>query len=152
MAINVIPKAQTWSERFERKTGVDANVEFERNLGTVPVDVTTSRYFFDVETEGGEKAMRLIFELFWSITPKTCRNFAMLCTGECGSSPTTGTTLHYKGTRIHRVVAGQLIQGGDITCGNGRGGESIYGATERGWGTDGAVVRSPRPHVSLVTC
>ena len=129
MAVNVIPKAKTWTQRFERKTGVDEAVEFERNLGTVPVDVTTARYFFDIEIEG-EKTLRLIFELFWSITPKTCRNFAMLCTGECGTSPTE-TALHYKGSRIHRVVAGQLIQGGDITCGNGRGGESIYGATER---------------------
>lgn len=127
MAVNVIPKAKTWTQRFERKTGVDEAVEFERNLGTVPVDVTTARYFFDIEIEG-EKTLRLIFELFWSITPKTCRNFAMLCTGECGTSPTE-TALHYKGSRIHRVVAGQLIQGGDITCGNGRGGESIYGAT-----------------------
>jgi cyclophilin family peptidyl-prolyl cis-trans isomerase len=140
MAVNVIPKAKTWTQRFERKTGVDEAVEFERNLGTVPVDVTTARYFFDIEIEG-EKTLRLIFELFWSITPKTCRNFAMLCTGECGTSPTE-TALHYKGSRIHRVVAGQLIQGGDITCGNGRGGESIYGATERFF-VDGPLFARP---------
>ena len=37
--------------------------------------------------------------------------------------------LHYTGCRVHRVVPGFCVQGGDIGEGNGRGGESIYGRT-----------------------
>jgi cyclophilin family peptidyl-prolyl cis-trans isomerase len=35
--------------------------------------------------------------------------------------------LHYKNSIIHRVVPGYVIQGGDITENNGKGGKSIYG-------------------------
>lgn len=41
--------------------------------------------FFDV-TVGEKSAGRIVFELYKSICPKTCENFAKLCTGEAGET------------------------------------------------------------------
>lgn len=38
-------------------------------------------------------------------------------TGEKGSGQVTGKPLHYKGTKIHRVVKDFIIQGGDFSAG-----------------------------------
>ena len=70
---------------------------------------------------------RLIIELFADVTPRTAENFRSLCTGERGKSISSGRALHYKGSFFHRVINGFMAQGGDITHGNGTGGESIYG-------------------------
>jgi len=69
---------------------------------------------------------RLIIELFVEDAPKTSENFRALCTGEKGSSK-SGKLLHYKNSKFHRIEKGFMCQGGDITLGNGTGGESIYG-------------------------
>uniref|UniRef100_A0A8C5G8G8 peptidylprolyl isomerase n=1 Tax=Gouania willdenowi TaxID=441366 RepID=A0A8C5G8G8_GOUWI len=70
---------------------------------------------------------RIVFQLFSDSCPKTCKNFLSLCTGEKGTGKITGKKLCYKGSTFHRVVKNFMIQGGDFTEGNGRGGESIYG-------------------------
>ncbi|NWI65542.1 NKTR protein, partial [Todus mexicanus] len=70
---------------------------------------------------------RIMFQLFSDICPKTCKNFLCLCSGEKGIGKTTGKKLCYKGTTFHRVVKNFMIQGGDFSEGNGKGGESIYG-------------------------
>lgn len=48
--------------------------------------------------------------------------------GEKGKG-VSGKKLHYKGTPVHRIIPGFMIQGGDIIHGNGKGSESIYGLT-----------------------
>ena len=61
-----------------------------------------------------------------AIAPLTAENFRCLCTGERGVGA-QGKPLHYKGTKFFRMIPGYLLQGGDITLDNGRGGDSIYG-------------------------
>lgn len=83
--------------------------------------------FLDIEV-AGHPAARVVCELFSDLVPKTVENFRCLCTGEKGFS-TAGKPLHFKGNAFHRVVPGFAVQGGDITRGDGTGGESIWGGT-----------------------
>ncbi|XP_029444197.1 NK-tumor recognition protein isoform X2 [Rhinatrema bivittatum] len=82
--------------------------------------------YFEIEINR-EPAGRITFQLFSDVCPKTCKNFLCLCTGEKGIGKTTGKKLCYKGSTFHRVVKNFMIQGGDFSEGNGKGGESIYG-------------------------
>ncbi|KAF9071608.1 cyclophilin-like domain-containing protein [Rhodocollybia butyracea] len=75
-------------------------------------------------------AGRLVFSLYDESPDLTQLrdNFVKLCTGElgmCKSAPKKA--LWYKGVRIHRIVKDYIAQGGDVTRGDGTGGESIYG-------------------------
>ena len=73
-------------------------------------------------------APRVEVELFADVVPLTAENFRALCTGERGKCQAFGgPPLHYKGNASHRIVTSQILQFGDITSGDGKGGESIYG-------------------------
>lgn len=69
---------------------------------------------------------RVIFELFPDMVPRTVENFRSLCTGSAGVN-TKGESLYYKGSPVHRIIAGFMIQAGDHTLRTGKGSESIYG-------------------------
>lgn len=65
---------------------------------------------------------RIVIELRNDLVPKTADNFKALCTGEHGHG--------YQGSRIHRIYHDFLIQGGDTTSENGRGGRSSFSTSE----------------------
>jgi len=75
-----------------------------------------SNVFMDVDINH-EYVGRIVLRLYDDIAPKTSRNFRELATGQNGFG--------YKGSIFHRV-ADFMVQGGDITHGDGTGGKSIY--------------------------
>jgi len=81
-----------------------------------------SQPYFDIEINN-EKLGRITFQLFDDEVPKTCKNFRYLCSYGIFNKNLPS----YQNTNFHRVIKDFMIQGGDITRGDGTGGHSIYG-------------------------
>lgn len=83
---------------------------------------TNAQPYFDIDI-GDEYAGRVVMQLFDEEVPKTCKNFRYLCSKSLfkEDKPT------YQGTSFHRIIKDFMIQGGDVTNGDGTGGYSIYG-------------------------
>jgi len=79
--------------------------------------------FLQFEVDGKDIGI-IELELFSADCPKTCENFRSLCQG---FKTKNESLLIYKGSTLHRIIPNFVLQGGDITKGNGAGGASIYG-------------------------
>ena len=104
---------QTWEYLLETDMPPPAN------------ETVTDKVFFDV-TADGEALGRIVFGLYGGQVPRTVANFKALCSGEKGEGA-SGKPLHYEGCVFHRVIPNFMVQGGDITAGDGTGGDSIFG-------------------------
>ena len=100
-------------------------------------DEVTSVAYFDISVEksfpsGGttikkmEPLGRVEMGLYGKAVPKTVLNFKELCLG-CESIVDPEKLIGYEGSGFHRVIPNFMLQAGDFTRGDGRGGESIYG-------------------------
>ena len=99
----------------------------------------TQRVFMDL-TIDGEAAGRLVLGMFGNTVPKTVGNFVGLATGN--TTRRNGAPLTFQGTKFHRIIPGFMLQGGDFTCGDGTGGESIYGGK---FNDENFIARHSRP-------
>lgn len=79
--------------------------------------------FLDISV-GGVPVGRISLELFKGMCPRACENFLGLCTGALRRG---GAPAGYKGSRIHRILAGFMLQGGDFVKGDGTGRACMWG-------------------------
>ena len=87
----------------------------------------TDTVFLELAVDGAA-AGRVELELFGGALPRTVASFVALCTDgvDVDGAPRT-----LAGSPLHRVIPGFMLQGGDITQGDGTGGMSLYGRTFR---------------------
>lgn len=110
--------SQVSQKRIDAANPVTSAAAVNQSEAAGAADDRIKYSYFDIEIKG-QPSGRIIFQLFNQVVPKTVENFRQISTGECGFS--------YKGSPFHRVIPGFMLQGGDITRGDGRGGKSIYG-------------------------
>ena len=101
----------------ERAEAVDEMSLLQFGLSAMPRVTQTA--WFDMSI-GGEAAGRIRLGLFGEVTPLTVANFVGLVRG---GSERNGRPLHYKGSRMHRIMPGFMLQGGDFTRGDGASGD-----------------------------
>ncbi|GBG28447.1 Peptidyl-prolyl cis-trans isomerase [Hondaea fermentalgiana] len=84
----------------------------------------THTVYFDIEIDGKAEGR---MGLYGDVVPKTVENFLHLAKCDKGTGA-SGKALCYKDSAFHRIIPGFMLQGGDFTSGDGRGGESIFGS------------------------
>eukprot|EP00920_Eleutheroschizon_duboscqi_P004550 GHVT01010528.1.p1 GENE.GHVT01010528.1~~GHVT01010528.1.p1 ORF type:complete len:488 (-),score=146.41 GHVT01010528.1:248-1711(-) len=119
MQVEKEQQRETFNAMFKKVGGLYKEKKGVRQFAKLP------RVFLSIQA--GEAApQRFVFALYQDVVPRTANNFKALCTGEKGKNK-AGNLLHFKGNKFHRLISGFMMQGGDITKGDGTGGESIYG-------------------------
>ena len=93
-----------------------------------PKDVPVGRKLaIQISIDGETQSEELIVGLFDSVVPKTTENFYQLCLpNKQPNEDLLKRPLSYIGSPFHRVIKDFMVQGGDFTRGDGRGGKSIY--------------------------
>ncbi|KAI9348403.1 cyclophilin-like domain-containing protein [Pilaira anomala] len=131
-ANNRYNSAKAWVKQWSTTYGFESdnldeldseNKETLRDILSNDPVATSEKWIVDSPTplKGG----RIVIELNDKECPKTSENFVQLCTGsKIGKS--SKKPLFYKDTRMFRLVKDFVVQGGDVTRGDGSGGDSIY--------------------------
>jgi hypothetical protein len=79
-------------------------------------DPTATNEKWIIDTPKPLAGGRVVIELNDKDCPKTCENFVSLCVGgKIGKS--SKKPLHFKNTRMFRLVRDYMVQGGDVTRG-----------------------------------
>lgn len=127
-AARLDPKNAEVRKKYEeaKKKALEVGDEAE-DVAPIHNLLTLPRVFLEVAV-GDAAPRRMVFALYTDVVPKTAENFRQLCTGEHkGITTARAKPFHYKGSVLHRMIPGLMIQGGDFENTNGTGGESIYG-------------------------
>ncbi|CAK9077882.1 unnamed protein product [Durusdinium trenchii] len=128
-AVRIEPRNAEVRKKYEelKKLLADVQKKKDEEEGPVVHDLQSlPRAWLEVAI-GEQEPKRLVFVLYADSVPKTAENFRQLCTGEREGVTARGKKFHYKGSILHRMIPGLMIQGGDFENANGTGGESIYG-------------------------
>merc|ERR1711972_732928 len=128
-AARIEPKNVEVRRKYEELKKKALEIEKEGDEDTPPVHdlLKLPRVFLDIAIGSEGPPRRLVFALYSDTAPKTVENFRRLCTGEHAGMTARGKKFHYKGSVLHRMIPGLMVQGGDFENANGTGGESIYG-------------------------
>jgi len=128
-AARLEPRNADIRKKYEelKKKIVEEDKKQDEELGPPVHDLQAlPRAFLEIAI--GESApKRLVFILYSDTVPKTVENFRKLCAGDHEGTSAGGKPFHYKGSILHRMIPGLMIQGGDFEHADGTGGESIYG-------------------------
>lgn len=100
-----------------------------------------SRAFFDLKIDQ-EDLGRIVFELADDVVPHTVENFKKLCLGQ-GEMFNKG----YKGTKLHQIIKGVALMGGDIERNDGTGNYSA--SKERHFKDENFII--PHSHRGLLS-